>query len=90
MIIKSSFRRVRPLARSQKVKESQNDAGAQLLGRPGSGGRRRVVCVLPGGGPEAPERECEERGQLIGCDCSSEQRWGGLFFWTGGKGAMGD
>lgn len=41
MIIKSSFRRaVRPLARLQKVKESQKDAGAQLLGRPASGGRR--------------------------------------------------
>lgn len=41
MIIKSSFRRaVRPLARLQKVKESQKDAGVQLLGRPASGGRR--------------------------------------------------
>lgn len=40
--------------------------GSLALGEGGEAGRRWVVCVLPGGRPKAPERECEERGQLIG------------------------
>ena len=35
--------------------------GGLALEEGGEAGKRRVVCVLPGGRPKAPERECEDR-----------------------------